>query len=390
MTLRIAYVVHTFDMGGIERCVARLVNHLDRSQFEPVVICLDRNGDAAGWIESDEVPIIELHKRAGNDPRLIGRLSRVLRKNRIDLVHSHNWGTLLETVLARKWARTPRHVHAEHGMELNDLQVVNWRRTLRDQALKWGMRRVDAVVTVAQWVRDRLAQKCGLERGQIEIVPNGVEALTVANPRHERLRLRRMLGIPDSAMVAGSIGRLAPVKNFGMVIDAVEKLVRRQLDLHLILVGDGPELSFLKTRLENSSMAQRVHFVGWQTDTGPWLAAMDVYVNSSLSEAMSLSVLEAMGAGLSLAVTDVGENARLVDGEAPCGIVVPSGDAQSLANAMHRLLSHSELRDEYSRSARQRFSDNYRVTHMVKRYETLYAALGGSAEFSRSRACPRR
>ena len=116
--VRIAFVVHTFDMGGLERCVARLVNRLDPARFEPMIVCMDRNGDAAGWLQRPDVPIVELRKRAGNDPAVIRRLAKTLRENRIDVVHSHNWGTLLETVLARRWAKTAYHGHAEHGLGL--------------------------------------------------------------------------------------------------------------------------------------------------------------------------------------------------------------------------------------------------------------------------------
>src|SRR5690242_12707653 len=102
--LRVALVVHTFEIGGIERHVARLASRLDRQKFRPLIICLARTGKAAQWIETDDVPVIELHKQPRNDLRVVFRLARTLRDERIDVVHSHNWGTLLETTLARRWA----------------------------------------------------------------------------------------------------------------------------------------------------------------------------------------------------------------------------------------------------------------------------------------------
>ena len=162
-------------MAGLERCIARLVNHLDDSRFSPIIVCLDRNGDAAAWLTRDDVPIVELHKRAGNDLPAIRRLAGALRRYEVDVVHSHNWGTLLETVLARRWARVPVHVHAEHGLAFGDQAISAWRRRLRRQVARWALRRVDAVVAVAEQVRQRLTARFGYPAENVRVIGNGVD-----------------------------------------------------------------------------------------------------------------------------------------------------------------------------------------------------------------------
>ena len=102
MLTRVAYVVYRFDVGGLERCVANLCNHLDRERFQPMVVCLERSGSAAAWLERDDVEVVELHKRAGNDLGVVRRLARVLKDRNVHVVHSHNWGTLVETAAARR------------------------------------------------------------------------------------------------------------------------------------------------------------------------------------------------------------------------------------------------------------------------------------------------
>jgi glycosyltransferase involved in cell wall biosynthesis/O-antigen ligase len=372
---RVAYVVHTFDMGGVERCVARLANHLDRERFAPVIICLNRSGDAANWLKVDDVPILELGKRPGNDWRVVRRLAKVLKQERIDVVHSHNWGTLLETVLARKLARTPFHVHAEHGLELSDLESHRWRRRLRTRATRYALRRVDEVVTIAHWIRRRLADTCGLDQQRVTVVPNGVEPSAVENRPETRSSLRNSLRIPETAVVVGSVGRLAGVKNLTLAVDAIGKLVQDGHDLHLILVGDGPEHGRLARCSEQLSLESRVHLVGQRDDAERWLVAMDVYINSSISEGMSLSLLEAMAAGLPAVVTDVGENRTLVGGTDPCGIVVPSEDLPAFSEAVERLSCRRELRSEFAASAVRRHTSSYCVSNMVGRYESLYECL---------------
>jgi glycosyltransferase involved in cell wall biosynthesis len=385
--IRLAYIVHTFEMGGLERCVARLANHLDRDRFEPMIICLGRRGGAAGWVKDRDVKIFELGKRDGNDPGVVLQLARLLRRERATLVQSHNWGTLLETAVARRLGRVPLHVHAEHGTVLHDLPSRGLRRFLRRQTMRWSLERTTAVVAVAESVRERVTTLCGFAAEKIQVIPNGVEA-----PRAdaaERQRIRRELGIGPDALVAGSVGRLAAVKDFATAIDAAAELSMRGRDFHLIIVGQGAEAESLARRASAARLEDRVHLVGPQVETGPFLAAMDCYANSSRSEGMSLSILEAMATGLPMVVTDVGESARLVGGAAPCGRVVPPGDPAALAAALEELLLDREARVELSANARRRFAERHSVEKMVLSYERLYEGLTSRARGRRlSRAAP--
>ena len=367
---RVAYVVHTFDMGGLERCIARLANHLDRSRFEPLVICLNRTGDAGDWITAADVDIVELHKRPGNDPRVIGRLAHELRQQRVDLVHSHNWGTLLETTLAALRAGTSARVHAEHG-----LKQSGWKRYLRASLSRWSLLRTDALVAIADGVRDRLAQLGNRVADHVTLIPNGVDDTSCREPGRRRRELRKQLNIPDSATVLGSVGRLAPVKDFATAIETLTCLHRHHPETHLVLVGGGPERKALEAKVGEAGLGGRVHLVGQQQNISHWLTTFDVFVNSSLHEGMSLSILEAMAAGLPLAVTDVGENGALAGGSAPCGRVVPAGDARALAAAVRPMLEDSTVRRVLGERARRRFEDHYRTERMVDRYQQLYLDL---------------
>ena len=93
--ITVAFLVHSLRTGGIERSVTRIVNGLNTKLFRPVIICLDRSGPAANWLEVD-VDIIEIKKRSGNDFRAVRRLAKVLATQKADILQSHNWGTLME------------------------------------------------------------------------------------------------------------------------------------------------------------------------------------------------------------------------------------------------------------------------------------------------------
>lgn len=373
--IRVAHVLHTFGMGGAERIAALLANHADREGFRPMIVCLGENRADGRWELADDVEVVALHKSSGNDPRVVFRLARLLRERGIDVVHSNNWGTLLETTLARRRAGVPCHVHVEHGAELADLRLGFVKRQLRGMAMRWAFRRVDALVSVCDGVTRLLTYRCGYPAQQVRHIPNGVETPPGARDPAERSRVRAALGVGPETCVVGSVGRLAPVKDFPTAIEAVGRLAHDGHDVHLLLVGDGPEHSALAERAQARGIARRVHLLGEQGRVGPWLAAMDVYVNSSLSEGMSLSILEGMSAGLPLVVTDVGENAALLGAGPEAGLVVAPGSAERLAAALRQLAGDPALRRRLGDAARQRFGQHYTVEQMAGGYEALYRSL---------------
>ncbi|MGD9857241.1 MAG: glycosyltransferase [Planctomycetaceae bacterium] len=373
--IRVAYIVYCFDVGGIERCVAHLANHLDRARFQPEIIALTKSGGAAEWIAQDDVPILEVHKRAGNDPQALFRLARVLRDREIDLVHSHNWGTLVETTLARRWAGVPVHVHSERGTVLGDLDLAGSRRWVRSAAMRWSLGRADAVVSNAFATAGKVERMSGYPAERMIVIPNGVTCPSVSDRDGARAAIHRDLQIGSDAIVIGSVGRLVAVKNFGMAIDAVAELHRRDVDLHLLLVGAGPEQSALSRHAAASGIARRVHLVGHQDDFGRWMAAMDLYVNCSNSEGMSQSIGEAVAMGLPLIVTDVGDNARFLDSESPCGEVVPAGDVPMLCQAISRFSGCRRRMVEFGRAAAEQHRLKYSLDAMIRSYAELYENL---------------
>lgn len=374
--IRVAYVVHTFEVGGIERCVARLASHLDRKLFRPTVICLNRSGAAARWIERDDVEVIELHKRAGNDLGVVRRLAKVLRELQIDVVHSHNWGTLVETSVARRRAGTPVHVHTEHGQGLH-AGLRGLKQWMRARVRRWAFGGVDQLLSCADAVRPLISSQCGIPAEQIEFMPNGVELREERESSSGVAELRRSLGVGDKAMIAGSVGRLVEVKDFGVGIQAVAMLAGRGQDVHLVLVGDGPEEGSLRQLAAQLGAGSRVHLVGRHEDVSNWLRLFDVYINCSRSEAMSLGVLEAMAAGCPIVVTDVGDNRLLVEGKDACGMVVPARSPDQLADALEALLGDHHLRAEFSRNAELRYASRYSTQRMIENHAQLYRRLIG-------------
>ncbi len=370
--IRVAFLVHSLQAGGIERSITRIVNGLDTTKFEPTIICLDRSGPAANWL-TRAVPIVEIGKRPGTDPLAIGRLAHVLRERRIDLVQSHNWGTLIECVLARKLAGTRFHVHAERGTVLGMVNPQGLRHTLRAAAMKRALRTVDRVISNAEAVAQRVQARCGYPAQFITIIPNGVPKTTDELREADRDAIRRRLGVAEHEIVIGSVGRLAPVKGFDLALRAFEKLQQRHSPVHFLLVGDGPEADALTELTSALGLAGKVHLVGRQERAEVWLSAMDIYVNSSHSEGMSQSIIEAMAAGLPIVATDVGDSAVLITkAELPCGVICPPSEVDSLAECFDRLVSDMSARRELAQNAIRCHASFYSEEVLIASIQTLY------------------
>ncbi|MCO6457053.1 MAG: glycosyltransferase, partial [Pirellulaceae bacterium] len=220
----------------------------------------------------------------------------------------------------------------------------------------------------------------GFSADRVHWIPNGVGAPPVEHAAASRRRLREQLQVPADRLLLGSVGRLAPIKDFGTAIAALAEMNRRGTPADLLLVGDGPERERLAEQARRHQVERQVHFLGYRRDVGDCLSACDIYVNSSLGEAMSLSILEAMALGLPVVATDVGDNARMVAGPPPCGRVVPPNQPSALAGELAGLAADKGLRDELGRNAQRRHADCFSIQSMVDGYDSLYAQVCAARE----------
>ncbi|QEF99613.1 Putative teichuronic acid biosynthesis glycosyltransferase TuaC [Stieleria maiorica] len=375
--IRIALVVHGFQNGGIERSITRIVNGLDAQRFEPVIICLDTTGPAADWLERD-VPVIEIGKRSGNDVLAVKRLADCLRQHQIDLVQSHNWGTLVESVIARKLARTPVHIHAERGTVAGMVEASGLRYWCRAKVMSMALGSVDQVISNAHAVAERIESRCGFKAENIQIIPNGVPNPVNTDHAQNRQQIRSELGLPTDAIVVGSAGRLVDVKGFDLAITAIQQVLQSEPNVHLVILGDGPEEQRLNSIAGRCGISDHIHFVGRREDVPAWLDSFDIYLNSSRSEGMSQSVIEAMSVGLPIIATDVGDNALLVQGsQFQCGLVCEPGSVESIAGQIVKLASDSGLRARCANSARSCHRQFYSDETFNRRISDLYIRLMG-------------
>ncbi len=358
--MRVLHVIESLEFGGAEKIVVSLANGMVESH-EVSVCCVKRIGELGAELD-ERVRVFCLDKGEGNDYLLPVRLARLLRRHRIDVVHTHSWGVFLEGGLAGLLARTPLVLHTVHGpyMEYPASFSSRLKIGLR-HAVEWVVaRRFHRIVTVSDDIRGYIEKSIHVAPGRLLTLHNGIP---VASRPAERP--------PREAVTFMSVGRLAAVKNHPMMLRAFHDVARRHPDVRLVIVGDGPERSAIEREIERTRMADRVTVTGFRRDIDTVLAEADVFVLTSRYEGISVALLEAMRSGLPVIGTSVGGIPEtVVDGKT--GLLVGPEDHEGLVEAMSALATSPELRERMGAEGYDYFVGGFSRDAMLARYETLY------------------
>jgi glycosyltransferase involved in cell wall biosynthesis len=352
-------VVLSLNPGGTERLVVDLVNRL-RPEVPMAVCCLDDEGLWGERLRREGVDVLTLKRSRGFRPALGHLIAQFAAKHQINVIHCHHYSPFVYSAVAKLWQPGLRVIFTEHG-RLSDAPPSSKRR-MANRVLSYAPRTVVAVS--ADLKRHLVAE--GFPDDRVEVIYNGIDVGPLPDPA-ARDRVRRELGIADDALVVGTVARLDPVKDFGTLIRAVAERAGRET---LLVIGDGPERSRLEALAAELNATTSVRFVGHREDARDLLAACDLYANSSISEGISLTILEAMAAGLPIVATRVGGTPEIID--ATCGRLVPARQPAAIAAALAELGADVGLRKALGRAARHRVEERFTLDRMVREYRDAY------------------
>jgi len=357
------FVAHSLRMGGIEQLIARCAAAWVERGWRVHAGVLLGGGVLEDGLRDAGARVHDLRKREGLDAGLVWRLRRLMQRQRIDVVHTHNYSPWIYAGLSRPGRRV-RLVHTEHS-------IVDGRLRRRLWAERWLSRSTDAVVAVSDDVRDGLVRLAGIDAGRVRVIVNGVDTSHFAPSAALRSRARSEIGIAADELVFGTVGRLAPVKDQASLVRAFGQVAGLHQRSRLVLVGDGTLRADLEALAAGLGLSARVVFAGQQRDAAPFLAAMDVFVLPSLSEGMSVSLLEAMATALPVLVTRTGGNPQLVR-EDVNGRLTPVADFAALGAAMNGLAGDAATRRRLGAAGREICCREYSFAAMLRAYEELY------------------
>jgi len=355
-------------LGGLENGVVNLLNRLDPDCFSHTICCLTRAGTFAERIRGNGVEIVELDCPSHKFRFPLLPLTKLFRRLAPDIVHTRGWGAV-DGVFAARLAGVPLVIHAEHGREFDDKDGRIWKRR---QIRRLVGTIVHRYVVVCEFLETWLRESCKVKEEKIIHIPNGVDTVKF-HPcgKAERIRQRQKLGLPETGLLLGTVGRLDRVKDFPTLMRSFSYIKDRASEAHLAIAGDGPLRDELARAATELGVNDSVHWLGERNDIPSVLRSFDVYVQTSVFEGMSNTILEAMATGLPVVASDAGGNSELVIDRVN-GATFEVGDADTLARLLSIYLSQPYLRTLHGARSRKRAENQFALSSMVARYAALY------------------
>jgi glycosyltransferase involved in cell wall biosynthesis len=371
--MRVLHTITGVSMGGAEMMLYRLLARSDRDRFAPTILSLLRPGPIGERIRAMDVPVLTLGMRQDRplSPGML-RLIRIARSIQPTLIQGWMYhGNLTASICALlSSGRPPVIWNVRHSIH----DIANETRLTR------GFIRLGAALSSSpraiiynSHLGASQHEQLGYDAKKTVVIPNGFDC-QLFRPRSEMAeKLRREVGIDRERTIIGMVARNHPQKDSSNLIKATAMLVRRAINVHVLIVGVGFDAgnAELARTIEQAGVTGRVSLMGQRHDIPEIVAGLDIAtLSSAWGEGFPNVLGEAMACGVPCVTTDIGDSAWIVG---RTGMVVPPRDAEALADALGRLvvLGH-EGRQQLGAAARARVVENFEVDDIVRRYESLY------------------
>ncbi|MFH0774233.1 MAG: GT4 family glycosyltransferase PelF [bacterium] len=350
-------------VGGPERLILSLAKNIDSTSFRLII--------ASFVDEGSENELLSEATRRGFETAIvftssfnwteIFRLSFLLKKNSIDILHTHGYRADIIGYLATKIVGIPI-VSSAHGWAGYPKKVRVYEHIDRFFLLFF-----DKVIAVSEAMREGLI-RIGIPRHKVVTIYNTIDLENYQFSDNKGIR--EELKVDNRVKLVGTLGRLSPEKGHTYFLESAAEVIREYPEVRFIIAGEGPERSRLEELVERLGILQKVFFLGHRRDVERIFNSIDIFVLPSLSEGMPMTILEAMAFGKPTIATDVGGVSRLINEKT--GLLVPSKDPSLLTAAIISLLKDPEKAQLMGLCARKRVEEEFAPEQMVKDTEKVY------------------
>lgn len=364
-------VLHLIDSAGLygaEQVVLMLLDELKESSVRCTLGCIRE--------KSTEVPRIaeEAQRRAisvelftmsrGFNLKGMARILRYTERNDVHIIHSHGYKpNILLSILPHKGVSV---VSTVHGWST---QTGDTKGRIYQFIDSLALKKMDKVIAVSQSVFEDLLRR-GVSRNKITTIYNGITFNDSEN-QHAGTTVRTEHGVSENTFVIGAVGRLAPIKGYEYLIEAMASAAKNIPDWKLFIAGEGPLKDDLVRKIAECGLTSHITLVGYQSPVSRFLSMLDVFVMPSLSEGLPIALLEAMSCGKPVLASSVGGIKEVVtNGEN--GVLLPAGDSEKLAQAIVAMYRNRELRDNFSRRGKALVVERFTAATMARQYLSVY------------------
>ena len=367
---RVLHLINSFEIGGTERQAVELIKRLNPEQYDVRVAALRNRGPFYGEIEDrfpnvPEFPLTSFYNL--NAARQLARLRALMARERIDILHAHDFYAAVIGSAAARLAGV-RVVACQRHLKLSERMVHEWGTRLIH-------RLAHRILVNSEAIRAHILSRDKTHASKIVVIKNGISPLACSSEKrglHDDLC--RELQVTNDSKLIGVVARLQPVKGHKFFVEAAARVIYKEPEAQFVLAGGGPLRRDIEGQAARLGIKDRLHLLGDRTDVARLVASLDLLVLASMHEGLPNAVMEAMAAGVPVVATAVGGTKELIiDGET--GYLVPPADADSLAGRITFALANETESMRIAARGRQFINKEFGMERMVESVETLYDEL---------------
>jgi len=373
--LKVMLVTGWMHYGGLERVVISLWRHMDRTRFDPFIVCTAGRGAHYEDMEREGARMFALdgHGKKFGQYTACHRLAQIARAEKVDIVHTHNTGPMLDAALAGLFGGPGVMVHTDHARSFPDARKYMIAENI-------AARFFAKVVAVSEETKQNLIHYEGIPGEKITIINNGIEGASY-DIDLDRQEAKKRFGVERFKQIIGLGVVLTEQKGIIHLIRAASQVLALHPGTGFVVAGDGKIRAQLQNFVNEKGVADNFIFIGATKEIPAFLQCLDVYVLPSEWEGLPLVILEAMAAKRCIVASKVGAVPQVItDGEE--GVLVPPADPAALADALVRVLGDSDLRQKLANNAHERFVQGFTVHSMTRSYERLYEEVAAKSPLS--------
>ena len=360
----ILHTIETGGPGGAETVVFNLATRLDPKAFRSIAL-LPKGPWLNPKLRENGVPIYEVDWRAWYDLRGPLEMARIIRHEKVDLIHSHLPGQNFYSCLAGVLTGRKTLVTYHGPVELSDATSMKGAFRL------WFVRNTAAEVIVVCNLMGEKLKEIGFSSSNMVRIYNGIDTARFEGRNDQHLR--KALGFDNGTKLVGIIANVRHSKGYDNFARAARKVLDQWPDVRFLAVGDvDPVVAEPVFKLvKELALEDKLVFLGFREDIAEILGELDVFVLASSSEGFPLATLEAMAAGKAMVVTRCGGPQEVVD-HGETGFLVPPADPDALATKICDLLSNESQARAFGANARAKVNREFTLDTMIDHYERLY------------------
>lgn len=370
--INVLHIIERLEFGGAETLLLTFAKSVDRDKFNVIFCCLDEKGSIATMIARKGFKVVCLKApRYIYSYKKVFRLAKLIRKEKIDIVHTHLHKANYIGRLIAYLTRVKIICKSEHGYsgDYRQQNIIVMPEYMKKNMLLDHI--TDAIIYVSEAQLRNSGNRVAPDRKHV--IHNGVDAERF-ELRDDRGITRERLGLSDKDIVMGVVANLHTYKGHIYLLRALKELLLSYPSAKLLVIGKGPEEPTLKSAAEELGVEGNIIFLGCREDIPELIRCLDIMVLPSLFESFGIVLIEALCSKVPVIATNVGGIPEIVkDGET--GILVPSQDPKALLNAMLSLIENPEVARKMSKRGREVALSKFSGQRHARDMERLYSSL---------------